>query len=285
MSAGRALAASFLWGLALCAGARAQTGDDPKLSHWALPEGLREISGLAAAGGARVYAHNDEHAIVYEIDVAARDVVRAFAFGDPTAAGDFEGVAVVGDRAYLLTSDGRLYEGERGAHRQRVRFNLYDTGVGGHCEAEGLELGVEPGEFLILCKRDTDGEALEGLTIFRWSLADRRPVDAPALFVPYTDFLEDEAIDDFRPSAMTRDPRDGAIFVVSSRAPTLYRFSAEGAFEGVTALSSAVHRQSEGLAFIATGEVIVADEGVKRGAGAITVYPPLCRDNPSEFCP
>src|ERR1700704_3308634 len=73
-----------------------------------LPDGLREISGLAVASNNTVYAHDDNYAIVYEVDLNLQKAIRAFALGKPTVRGDFEDIAVRDGSVYLLTSDGYL---------------------------------------------------------------------------------------------------------------------------------------------------------------------------------
>ena len=130
-----AAAAVLIAALAAAAPAgRSATSISAYLSHppdhqFFLPQGLSEISGLAVASPNTVYAHNDEYAIVYEIALDTGKALKAFALGKPTVKGDFEDIAVRGGNVYLLASDGHLYEAPIGEHRQRVRYNVYDTGV------------------------------------------------------------------------------------------------------------------------------------------------------------
>ena len=69
-------------------------------NHFQLARGLTEISGLAVASENSVYAHNDEHGIIYEIDLSSGAILAAFALGEPTVQADFEGIAVFGQRIY-----------------------------------------------------------------------------------------------------------------------------------------------------------------------------------------
>ncbi|MEM7504621.1 MAG: hypothetical protein AAF417_21465, partial [Pseudomonadota bacterium] len=79
---------------------------DPPSAEWRLPKRLKEISALAMSDSHRLFAVDDEIAIIYEIDYDNGKLLQAFAFGEPALRGDFEGLALVGDRFYLLTSDG-----------------------------------------------------------------------------------------------------------------------------------------------------------------------------------
>ena len=163
-----------------------------------LISGLMEVSGLAIGPENTVYAHNDEYGIVYQVRLDEGEVVRAFALGDPTIERDFEGIEVVGERVYLLTSKGRIYEALIGENKTRVKYNAYDTGAGDFCETEGLTLGPPADDgsatFLILCKtpkRKTPKEKVskDRGRIYRWSLHARRPVQTPWLDVAREDHV------------------------------------------------------------------------------------------------
>lgn len=265
----RTVSICALW-LAMSVPIAAQSTAGP--TQWQLPRGLVEISGLAAASESTVFAHNDEHAIVYELSLDSGDVVRAFALGDPTEAGDFEGVAVYDGRIYLITSKGKLYEAEIGEHRGRVRYNVYDTGASETCEVEGLSRAPKAGEFLIACKRSKKGQRKDRVAIYRWSLADRVPQKAPAITINYRDFLPLSEREDFRPAGIEWDAATGTIFIVSSRSHIVYAFDEDGVFKRKIRLSKTLHRQSEGVALSPSGKFLIADEGAERGVGVLSVY-------------
>ena len=121
------------------------------LQQWALPDSLREISGLALTGDDRLLAVNDEEAIVYEIDYDDGRLVKAFALGEPTLRGDFEGIAVLGGRVWLMTSDGVLYVADEGGDGERVAYQRYVTKLGDKCELEGLAEIQVRGTLALLC--------------------------------------------------------------------------------------------------------------------------------------
>lgn len=239
-----------------------------------LVNGLREISGLALASANSVYAHNDEHGIVYELSLSDGAVRAAFAFGDPTVSADFEGIAVNDGRIYLVTSTGLIYEGLIGAHRSRVRYNIYDTGVGALCEVEGLVGVASPGEFLILCKRPSVIDYQGRLVVFRWDLKNRRPVDTPWINIPYRNFLTPNAAEIFRPSAIEWDEANKSLVIVSARSRQLVVLSQDGELIYRKPLSEKLHAQAEGVVITPAGDLIVADEGAGRGPGKLSIYQP-----------
>ena len=59
--------------------------------QWALPNRLREISGLATTADDRLFAHNDERAVIYEIDVSRQLITKEFALRRSGGARRFRG--------------------------------------------------------------------------------------------------------------------------------------------------------------------------------------------------
>ena len=83
----------------------------------------------------RLFAHGDEKATIHEIDPATGEVGKRFFLGNHTARDDFEGIAIVGERFFLISSLGILYEFREGDDREEVAYTRFDTGVGGRCDA------------------------------------------------------------------------------------------------------------------------------------------------------
>jgi len=260
---------------AFSAGAAAQRSPLPlgdASSHFQMARGLTEISGLAVASDHSVYAHNDEHGIIYEVALSSGEIISAFALGEPTTQADFEGVAAFDGRIYLVTSTGLVYEAVIGAHRDRVRYNVFDTGVGEICEVEGLTQGPEPAEFLLICKTARE-KALEGrLVIFNWSLADRMPVVAPWLNVPLSGILTRQEREYFRPSAIEWRSQSNSLLILSARNQLLVSLHRDGTILSKKSLLRATHPQAEGIAIMPSGKLVIADEGTMRMPGGLTVY-------------
>jgi len=241
-----------------------------------LEDALFEVSGLAVASDTSVFAHNDEHGIIYEISVENGDVRRIFALGDPTIAADFEGIASSHDRIYLITSNGILYEGLLGDHQSRVRFNAYDTGVGSSCEVEGLSKGPrdENGElsFLILCKSPRQPEFKDRLTIFKWNLSERLPVTETWLSIDRDNLLRQSEQKRFKPSGLHWQADTGHLFIISGGNRQFLLLDKEGEKIANYVLSKDHHRQTEGVVIMPNGALVFADEGSRKSFGTLSVY-------------
>jgi uncharacterized protein YjiK len=245
---------------------------DGPSQQFALVNGLREVSGLAIASKNSVYAHDDEYGIVYEIDLADGAVKAAFALGDPTVRADFEGIAAENGRVYLATSTGLIYEALTGPHRGRVRYNVYDTGVGAFCEVEGLSRAQNAGDFFVLCKTARIAEFENRLVIFRWNVRDRQPVAEPWMNIPYRDFLKKQNIGMFRPSAVEWDRDRKMLVVLSARSRQLVAMDEGGRLLFEKALSADIHAQAEGMTLMPSGDLVIADEGRGRSPGKLSIY-------------
>jgi hypothetical protein len=255
---------------------RSATSISAYLSHppdrqFFLPPGLSEISGLAVASPNSVYAHNDDFAIVYEIALDTGKTIKAFALGKPTVKGDFEDIAVRGGYVYLLASDGRLFEAPIGGHRQRVRYNVYDTGVGTHCETEGLSNGPQDGDFLILCKKPHEEPLKDRLVIYLWNLRDRAPVVSPWLNVPLDGLVEPLDQANFHPSALYWRRDRGSFLIVSAKGHSAIEIDEQGRLIDRLKLNKEEHPQPEGLTLMPDGRLVLSDEG-PRGHGKISIY-------------
>jgi uncharacterized protein YjiK len=241
--------------------------------QFAMPAGLTEISGLAVASPDSVYAHDDNYGIVYELDLASGRVTRAFALDKPTVKADFEDIAERAGHIYLLVSDGRLFEAPLGQHRHRVRYNVYDTGVGSHCETEGLAPGPGDDEFLILCKKPYEDALKDRLVIYKWSLAERKAVGDPWLDVSLDGVIPPLEQATFHPSGFYWRHETASFLIICARNHTAIEVDEQGRLVNRTKLDKQQHPQPEGITLMPDGRLVIADEG-HGGRGRLSVYSP-----------
>lgn len=240
-------------------------------AQWRLPTRLRELSGLTMMSGDRLFGHDDERAVIYEINYGEGRLVKGFAMGDPPNRSDFEGIAQVDDRFYLVTSSGRIYESREGGDGDRMLYNTYRTGVGQMCEVEGLEFEPSDRSLLMLCKNPRDESLEPSIAVFRWSLAQREVI-GPPLLIPHAPLraLFDRKV---HPSGIARHPVSGHYFIVAGPEAVLFEVTPAGELVHGVRLDDRVHRQAEGIAFAADGTLFLADEG-GNGRARLTLYRP-----------
>jgi len=239
--------------------------------QWHLPDRLREISGLARASDGRLFGHDDERAIVYEIDARSGALVKAFALGDGGVRGDFEGIAWVDGTVYLIDSAGRLLRGPEGGDGETVAHETLATGLAAECEVEGLAYDAPRRLLLIACKATHATELAGRVAVFAWRLADER-LDAAASFT-----TDESAIATrlgtrrFNPSAIELTGEGTHVLLLAGRQRSLVALDAAGNVVDAVRLPKRRHPQPEGLALDATGALLIADEG-RKGRGRLAIY-------------
>ncbi|MBI1392500.1 MAG: hypothetical protein GC152_07140 [Alphaproteobacteria bacterium] len=252
--------------------ARAEPGfARPSIVHL-LPPALQEISGLSAAGAQAVYAHDDEHGIVYLVDLKDGDAIAYFAFASPPIAADFEAIVVDGEIVRMVTSDGLIFEGRLVEGGVADAYAAYNAGISDVCEIEGAASDGADG-LLLACKTTKGAKKRSRIAIHHWRGAARfepaeRIIDADV--TKAWSALSDER---FMPGGLER-LTDGSLIVVDAASAGVCILRADGSVERMFRLAPESHPQTEGIAAMPDGSVVFADEGGK-GAGRLTVYTAL----------
>lgn len=230
-----------------------------------LPRRLTEISGLAISQDGRLWAHDDERATLFEVDPESGEILQSFSLGDPAVSGDFEGIATIGDRLFLVTSEGELYEfrapAAGTADGVAVRFTRHDGLRKRNCEVEGLDHDASTNTLLLACKT-TSGRALRNrLVVFGFSLDRMTALDQPIFAAPL-DFLKRFDLDEeLSPSGVALHPIAKTVFILAARQNLVVELARDGTPLGARELSGQNHRQAEGIVFLPDGTLIIVDEG------------------------
>ncbi len=245
---------------------------DPKpLARWELPRPLREISGLVLTPDGRLFAHDDNVGVVYQIDYRRGAIVKAFQLGDQPLQGDFESIAVAGDHFYLLTSDGVLYRFSEGADGARVAYQEVDTGLGKHCEFEAMAFDPAAEALIFACKTVHQKSLDHDLVLYRWPLPGGAGLERITVPMEELKPLEHDkhGLHDLHPTDLAIDPRSGN-YVLLTREKLLVELTPQGTPVGIREVPGH-HPQPEGLALTRDGFVLVSDEAGSHPA-SITAY-------------
>lgn len=242
-------------------------------SQWKLPGRLEEISGLAMTADNRLLAHNDEKAVIHEIDYINGAIVNEFQLADvkDPVTDDFEGIATTEDTVYLVTSSGRLYECNEGAAEESVLFNVYTTGVGRDYEIEGLAYDESHRALLLMCKDARNKDLEDQLVIYFWSIDEKQLMEDVHIVIPVIEFSRHIDEKNFHPSGIERHPVSGNYFVVAARQKAIAEITPAGQVVAAKQFPHG-HRQAEGITFTTDSTLIIADEGAGKKA-RLTLYP------------
>jgi uncharacterized protein YjiK len=236
-----------------------------------LPRVLSEVSGLAAAPDGRLFAHHDEGAVIYQVDPKSGEILKAFSAGLMGVRGDFEGLAIAGDRFFLVTSGGELLELREGEDGARMEYKVYPTGLASRCEMEGLAFDPLERALLLPCKTRRDPVLKDHVVVFEVPLETLRPAVLPRIFFPLKELKDWDVDDKFHPSAIEVHPETGSIVLAAAREEALLEFTARGRLLAAKELKRKDHPQPEGVTFLPDGTLLLADEGQGK-RGTLTRY-------------
>ena len=239
-----------------------------------LPAQLQEVSGVTALSDSEVACVQDEEGAIFVYDLGQRRVTRQIRFGPP---GDYEDVARVGSRLYVLRSDGVLYEIQGAPATPRVTVHALRLPT---ADNEGLCFDARHRRLLIAAKsRLGKGKpAKDTRAILAFDLDAVRLAPSPVLLLDVgavRAFAERQGGQPpdlgktgakgppalrFMPSALALHPATSEIFVLSAVDHVLTSFDANGQVTGFAALDPGLFRQPEGMTFLANGDLIIANE-------------------------
>jgi uncharacterized protein YjiK len=254
-----------------------------------LPKVLREISGLTLDPAGRLFAVNDEQAIIYSIDYQAGRVLYRFALQGGIR-DDFEGIASADGLLYLVSSRGIIYQTRypagSGKAEQIVPYTRFDQPV--NCEVEGLTHSKSLRALLVACKNlPGDGRLNElgvkaGIHIHVWSLVSKSYDPTASVIVPRIEldaFFNQQGMEPgtLQPTGINIAP-NGNLVIIAARQHLLLELTPDGSPVGMAKLKKSRHRQTEGIAITATGRLLLADEGEGKGKknsrGRLSIYEP-----------
>ncbi len=247
-----------------------------------LPAELAEISGITFDDAGRLFAHDDERGTVYELDPRSGDIIKRFSiyerrwFGNDPVAADFEDIAFVGGRFYMVTSSGVIYafaEGEDGSLVEAVR---HETFLNDLYDVEGLCHDPATNSLLLACKENPGAISLKTLLfkrkkaaaafkpVFSFSLETLSLLKEPRFLLDAETLRKAGNGKPFKPSAIERHPVTGDFFVLSARSRLLVEVDGAGKVRFSAKLDRKDHPQAEGLAFGPRLGMFISNEGAKK---------------------
>jgi hypothetical protein len=246
-----------------------------------LPPTLQEISGLTAISDFEVACVQDEDGIVFVYDLQQQMLTRQVHFGPP---GDYEGVARVESRVYVLRSDGTLYELESLEDPPRVRTQALGLPTSNN---EGLCYDEAERRLLIAPKSrmGKSRELKDARPIYAYDLGRAELQTDPVVMIDVDaiyEFADTHGLPvpekqkkrgggtrpmlRFMPSSVAVHPITHELFVLSAMDHILATFDRKGQVTGYVVLDSGIFRQPEGITFLRNGDMIVSNEGAGRDA-------------------
>ena len=226
---------------------------------WELPEILREVSGIAYMGNNRIACIQDEDGIIFIYDLSSSTIVKEIKFAE---SGDYEAISLVGESAYVLRSDGTIFE-VLNFNGEAPQTFQYETPIKGKLNFEGLGFEKSKKRLLIALKERSGNEFKP---VYSFNLKDKIWVEEPVYKIDFKDpvfEILDQKISRkmLRPSEITVHPSTGKIYVLDGIDPKLLILDTTGKHLELHIFNNKQFPQAEGLTFGNAGEIFISNEG------------------------
>ncbi|MGV3504839.1 MAG: SdiA-regulated domain-containing protein [Adhaeribacter sp.] len=233
---------------------------------WDLPLILKEISGLVYLDENRFACVQDESGVIFIYNTATAKIEKQVPFG---AAGDYEGLALVGNTAYVVRSDGKLFEVAH-FHSDQPKVQTFTTSLTAANNVEGLTHDAKGNRLLLAIKgAETGQQDFKG--IYAFDLKTKKLGKEPVVRLNLADPAlpqskkPDRAL---QPSEIAVHPATGEIYLTEAANPQLLVLQPDGSIKTRYKLSKNSFGQPEGMSFTPAGKLYISNEGGK-GKGNI----------------
>jgi uncharacterized protein YjiK len=240
------------------------------INRWQLPSELREISGMEWLENDQIAAVQDEDGILFIYDLKEKKITERIEFGKP---GDYEGLALMNENAYVLESNGNITEIKNYQNPDR-EITYLQTAFRSNNNTESLEADQVNSRLLIMSKdRDLNSDRIKG--IYTLSLKNRK-FDSEAVYQVSMDdevlkqFKDEDLKKTFRPSDLAIHPVTRDIYILDGTKPKLLILDDQGIVKRSISFHEDDFPQPEGITFSPDGTLYISSEGKKNSNGTIS---------------
>lgn len=236
-----------------------------------LPDGLREISGIAYyPKDSSVFAIVDEDGLLFKIFLNGTKTIQKWKFDKSR---DFEDVVIHDSTFYVLVSNGDIetlkFNGDSilmqksdlaGASKKTNEFEslYYDSSLG----------------LVLMCK---DCEDDKKKVVTAWGFSPDSLAYNPGLFSldvsKIAEMIGEKKLH-FKPSAATINPVTHELYIISSINKLLVIAGTNGDIKSVYPLDPKIYKQPEGITFTPWGDLLISNEAGESGNSNILILKP-----------
>jgi uncharacterized protein YjiK len=261
----------------LCFGQQRSALSDYNLSakkpqQFVLPKKLSEASGLAFTSDGRLFSHGDERGVVYQIDYSNGTIIKQFSLGKFGVNEDFEDIAIVGKRFFVVASNGVIFEFAEGENGERVQFKKYETFLSAKNDVEGLVYDPTTNALLLACKGSPGKGYNDFKAIYSFSLKSKELQKKPRFLISMTEVTKESVGAEFKPSGIALHPKTKTFFIIAAHGESIIELSSEGKLLGQQTIHPKANPHPEGIAFAPDLTLVLCNDGQGKN-GSISLYP------------
>ena len=237
------------------------------INKWDTPPELLEISGIAWLSNDRFACVQDELGSIFIYNTSTQKIEKQIPF---SGAGDYEGVTLAGNTAYVLRADGKIYEVEN-INAAKPAVKEYTTHLTVKQDVEGLTYDKNNNRLLAAIKGDDpSGQSYKG--IYAFDLKTKKMAQEPVykidldhqVFAGTKGKKKNKILE---PSEIAVHPTSGEIYISDADGKLLVMDN-NGSIKNLYKMTDDAFTQAEGLSFSPDGKLYISNEG-KKDAGNI----------------
>lgn len=236
------------------------------IAQWQLPERLKEISGLSYITAEKFACVQDEEGVMFIYNIQDEKIEKEIPFG---GSGDYEGITLVNNTAYIVRSDGMLFEIDNWNNKPSTK--QYQTGLTAKHNVEGLVYDKQ-GNRLLLGIKDNEASSKDHKGVYAFDLDSKTFIETPVYKIDLTHsaLSQGKKKNTFKPSAIAVHPSSQELFIVDGPASRLMVMDKQGGIKSVLNLGSSFE-QPEGITFSPGGDIFISNEGVNEPGNIIKI--------------
>jgi uncharacterized protein YjiK len=239
---------------------------------WELPATLTEISGLAYINAERFACIQDEIGTIFIYNIATSSVEKQIPFA---GIGDYEGITLVNDTAWVVRSDGHLFE-IKGISSEKPGVNEYSTNLAARPNFESLCYDPLHNRLLMASKNgEPDNRGYKG--IYAFDLTSKSIMTEPVFLIDLSDKIlagthpKKNSGRGLMPSEFAIHPVTHELYITDGPAAKLLVLDSSGIIRKLYTMNPREFPQAEGITFTPRGELFISNEGLKEPGNILKV--------------
>lgn len=239
------------------------------LRSWLLPASLKNISAIDYIPQNKMACIQDEMGSIFLFNLDSGVIDAEFQFGPP---GNYKGLVVVNNDAYVACADGRIIEIKNFSSEKREVIE-HGTHLTIEEEVNGLCYDRKNRRLLVTVKGTGSGNQFYK-EIYSFSLPDKRMLTNPAIKIDlrsrvFRKLQPRNMQTVFQPSDIDINPVTGLLYIVDGTRAQLLRMKMNENIKDLTELDKEKFIQPEGITFTPSGELFIASKGIRDEPGML----------------
>lgn len=243
-----------------------------KMKQINLPKDLAEISGLEWVDQDQLWVIEDESSVIYSIDPASGEIIEEKKFEKDK---DIEDLAVINGVAWVLESNGKLYE-VTNPLKENQETTEHPFPNKKKRDFEALVHWGDSNKIWVFCKDCSWDDGTKKSSFYPFHLEKKEYSEDDALEIKRKEFrnlpdLDDDRKYQIQPSGAAKHPLKDEIYVISSAGEWLAIFDLEFNLLDAFELDKRIFKQPEGITFDPQGNLYISNEA-RGGVANILVF-------------